>query len=145
MILLGMLCSATAFPLTSHIADVQHHPDHRLRMYRAIGEWIESNTEIDASIGALEVGIIGYYSGRKMIDFAGLIQPSIAEQLAPTTSYQDAASWAIKTYRPDYLILPTAWAGEFSDGAELAACHNIKRFFGDPYGYRGDLIVYHCD
>jgi len=39
--------------------------------------WSESakdNTPPDALVGALEIGAIGYYSDRPIVDFAGLIQ-----------------------------------------------------------------------
>ena len=47
----------------------------RLKIYSALGKWLDANLPPEASVGALEVGIIGYYSHRSMVDFAGLIQP----------------------------------------------------------------------
>lgn len=58
----------------------------RLRIYRAVGEWFRNTTPPDASIAMLEVGIIGYYSDRYIIDFAGLIQPETAAHFSPATS-----------------------------------------------------------
>jgi hypothetical protein len=79
--------------------------DSRQQIYRNMGLWLHNNTPTDASVGALEIGIIGYYAERRMIDFAGLIQPDVAFQLSKTTTYEDSARWAIERFRPDYLIL----------------------------------------
>ena len=72
----------------------------RLELYRAVGDWLKENTPPDARVGTLEVGIIGYYSQRPMVDFAGLIQPEVARQLRQNTTYDDAALWAAQRYRP---------------------------------------------
>lgn len=134
-----------ATPMISHIVNLKQNPDQRLRFYRSIGEWIEDNTKPEASIGVLEVGIIGYYGDRRMIDFSGLIQPSIAEHLTPLTSYEEAALWGIKTFNPDYLIIPPAWATQFSDENGFSNCRSMHQFMGNEYSYGGDLILYQCD
>jgi hypothetical protein len=69
------------------------------------GEWMRDHTPPHASVGTLEVGLIGYYSQRRMIDFAGLIQPQVSNQLTAQTTYEDAALWAVEPYRPGYLVL----------------------------------------
>jgi hypothetical protein len=69
------------------------------------GEWMRDRTPPHASVGTLEVGIIGFYSQRRMIDFAGLIQPQVSNQLTAQTTYEDAALWAVEPYRPGYLVL----------------------------------------
>jgi hypothetical protein len=57
----------------------------------------------------LEVGIIGYYARRPIIGFAGLIQPEVAKQMAPESTYDDTTLWAIENYHPDYLVIPAGW------------------------------------
>jgi hypothetical protein len=51
------------------------------------------------------VGIVGYYAQRPMIDFAGLLQPSVALRFSATATYQESTTWAVQTYRPDYVLL----------------------------------------
>src|SRR5690606_37532000 len=41
--------------------------DPRVSIYRAAGEWLRAATDSTASVGSLEVGIIGYYAQRPMI------------------------------------------------------------------------------
>jgi hypothetical protein len=81
------------------------HPDNRSKLYQAVGNWLNGNTLPGQSVGALEVGIIGYCADRKMVDFAGLIQPRVAAQFDFGKDYEDAAIWAVETYKPDYLVI----------------------------------------
>ena len=79
--------------------------DPKVKIYQVAGEWLQANTPPNAAVGTQEVGIIGYYSQRPMVDFAGLIQPEVAAQLTPNTTYDDAALWAAQHYHPEYLVL----------------------------------------
>ena len=79
--------------------------DERIPVYTQVGEWLRLHTPNNASVGALEVGVIGYFSQRRMIDFAGLIEPDIARQLTRETTYEDAALYAVNRYHPDYIAL----------------------------------------
>ena len=123
---------------------LHNHPDRRVHIYRTVGEWLYENTPPEAVIGTLEVGIIGYYSQRPMIDFAGLIQPTVALQLTQNTTYQDAAIWAIENYRPDYLVLNPLWFPKLMENYVETSCKLVKVFKGGPYGYPGELHIYSC-
>jgi hypothetical protein len=102
----GLLVLALLTPLLVGITSVGWRTDTRLEVYRQVGHWLADHTPLQATVGTLEVGIIGYHAQRTMVGFAGLIQPDVARQLAVSTTYQDSATWAIQTYRPDYVALP---------------------------------------
>jgi hypothetical protein len=70
-----------------------------LEIYAEAGRWLKANTAQHASVGATEVGIIGYHSQRRMIDFAGLIQPDVAEHAARLDNL-----WVLEQYKPDYIV-----------------------------------------
>jgi hypothetical protein len=123
----------------------REQPDTRFLIYRAVGQWLQANVPPRASVGALEVGIIGYYARRPMVDFAGLIQPAVAKQLTPTTTYENAAAWAILHYDPDYLVLNPAWFPTLMQEQVLPACFAQQTFAGEAYGYPGELVIYRCD
>ena len=112
--------------------------------YRSIGEWLNANTPPDARIGMLEVGIIGYYAQRPVIDFAGLIQPDVAAQMNPSTTYQDAALWAMQQYQPEYIALHTNAFPDLEKGYIAQNCLLVKVFPGQPYGYSTDMHIYSC-
>jgi len=120
------------------------HPDTRVAAYIAVGRWLAANTTQTATVGALEVGIIGYYARRPMVDFAGLIQPEVAAQLQAATTYEDAALWAMKRYGPQYLVLIDGAFPRLETGPVAQLCHPVQRFPSDAYGSRTDLTVYAC-
>lgn len=128
-----------------HIQQIKQVPDQRRAIYRAVGEWLSSNTLEHDLVGTLEVGIIGFHSRRPMLDFAGLLQPEIGSRLGPTTSYADSAVWATEKFHPRYLVLqdglyPALLAGYVSQNCEL-----VKQFIGDAYDYPGRLDIFRCE
>jgi DNA-binding LacI/PurR family transcriptional regulator len=40
----------------------------------AVAQWLERNTPPDALIAAHDIGAIGYFTGRPLLDLAGLIR-----------------------------------------------------------------------
>ena len=140
VVLLGFLLFAQG----SDVLSTRLNRDTRYAIYRAVGEWLNTNTLPADSVGALEVGIIGYFAQRPMVDFAGLIQPEIAQQLTTQTDFEDAAVWAVNNYRPDYLALHKGLFTELEGGYVKQNCVQVKKFPGNEYGYGYDLVVYHC-
>lgn len=123
---------------------VSRQVDNRYAIYKASGEWLRENTNLDDKVGSLEVGIIGYYSERKMIDFAGLIQPKVAERLDPDSTYEDAAIWAIETYRPDYIVLQEGLFSDLEQNYASKFCVPLKKFTGEQYQYPWNVDIYDC-
>ena len=62
-----------------------------------IGKWIEANTPESAIIAAWDVGVVAYYSHRRIIDVAGLMDPEILK-------YEDRIEY-IKEKGADYLVI----------------------------------------
>jgi hypothetical protein len=78
--------------------------------YQNIGEWINTNTAPNATIAAVEIGTIGWYSDRYIIDILGLTNPYNADFIAQ----KDVYSWLTK-YSPDYIVVhDPLWALENS-------------------------------
>jgi hypothetical protein len=118
--------------------------DSRFMIYRAIGNWLNANSLPNTSIGTLEVGIIGYYAKRPIIDFAGLIQPEIASKLGYQTTYADAANYAVERFQPDYLVLREGAFPDLEEGYAAQRCQLVQRFQGIDYHYVHNLVVYSC-
>jgi arabinofuranosyltransferase len=68
--------------------------------YRKIGLWLKDNTPPDAKIAAVEIGHIGWYSKRYIIDILGLVNPINAELIGK----RKFADWLLY-YDPDYIFL----------------------------------------
>ena len=115
-------------------------PDVRMSVYRQAGEWLQANTPPEASVGTLEVGLLGYISQRRMVDFAGLLQPETAAQLSVQGSYDRTAQWAVQRYQPEVLVLQEGLFGELESWLRSTNCAVVKRF---P-GLKWELIVYTC-
>jgi hypothetical protein len=128
----------------SNLLQLRRHSDPRVPVYRTIGQWIDANAAPDATVGALEVGIIGYYARRPMVDFAGLIQPEVAGRLTSGRTYEDAALWAVDRYRPDYLVLHDESFPQLEQGYAAQTCRIVQRFPRQPEGYSVDLTIFAC-
>ncbi|MAT42509.1 MAG: hypothetical protein CL609_09225 [Anaerolineaceae bacterium] len=117
--------------------------DKRVSIYKEIGIWLNQYTDETDTIGLLEVGIIGYYADRTMIDFAGLIKPEVAKSMQANTTYQDTAKWAVEKYHPNYLVLHEGFISQ-----DLLTnhfnCLSVKQFEGDLYNY-STMIIYKCN
>jgi hypothetical protein len=122
----------------------RQQPDNRFSIYQAVGHWLKANTLPGQSVGALEVGIIGYYADRRMIDFAGLIQPPVAAQLTTGKDYEEAALWAVETYQPDYLVLQKGLFSRLEADYVIKNCQLIQEFPGSSYGYPANLHIFNC-
>lgn len=127
-----------------YLEQVRTAPDGRYVVYREIGEWLQAYTDPEDKVGALEVGILGYYSGRHMIDFAGLIQPEVAIQLSQQDGYENAALWAIKNYQPEYLVLRDGVFLVVEETHVKDHCRLAKRFPGEQFGNNLDFSIYAC-
>jgi hypothetical protein len=75
-------------------------PEAKAGPYREVGLWLREHTPAGATVGVTEVGIMGYYAGRPMVDFLGILEPDVAAALA-----RDDLYWALPRYQPDYLAL----------------------------------------
>ncbi len=117
--------------------------DNRLGLYRASGEWLRANTPPNSSIGTLEVGIIGFYAQRRVIDFAGLLQPDVTQQIRRESTYDDLALYAWNTYSPDYLAILDGMFGGIRETARFkAACVEVARI-KDP-AHPATLVIHRC-
>jgi len=130
------------FPQARDLWRLAHRPDPRAQIYRDVGLWLAENTPPKSSVGTLEVGIIGYYARRRMVDFAGLIQPDVALQMRYETTYEDTALWAVRQYHPDFLVLNPTWFPRLMAQWVNPFCEPLQRFTRPEYP--GELVVYRC-
>jgi hypothetical protein len=81
-----------ALPRTSRLND-------NVQLYIETGRWLAERTPPRSRVGYYEIGYIGFYGHRPMIDALGLIDPSIA----PAVRVHDFAR-AFRVARPDYIL-----------------------------------------
>jgi hypothetical protein len=80
----------------------------KLHEYRQVGRWLAANSEEDALVASIEIGVVGYYSQRAILDTMGLISPAMRGHLSGWT---DTLVYAVTNYWPDYAVVVrnTAW------------------------------------
>lgn len=85
--------------------------------YQQIGTWLNQNTKPTDSIAMVEIGTVGYYSERPIIDILGLVNPHNAELIGR----RQFDKW-LEYYQPEYLLAhQPLW------GYEVSVRHLVKR------------------
>lgn len=115
-------------------------PEAKVDVYEQAGRWLNKHTPADALVGVTEVGIMGYYSQRPMIDFLGLLEPDVARALERGDLY-----WALLHYQPDYLALTAVsplYAYNLRADPWFQAVYTPMRTFDDPRFWGSPLTIY---
>jgi arabinofuranosyltransferase len=71
--------------------------------YTRVGHWLRANTPADAVIAASDVGAVGYYSQRWILDMLGLVDPHIARTRGELHAKRDPEY--VLARQPDFVIL----------------------------------------
>lgn len=71
--------------------------------YEELGVWFKENTDPEASIAISDVGAVGYFSERHILDMFGLIDPHIA-RLRGRMHYKADPRYVLSR-APDYIVL----------------------------------------
>lgn len=77
----------------------QSWPYRGARTYYAIGNWLNKNTSEDVTVAVMEVGYIGYFAQRRMIDKMGLLHKNAIKHLNEKQLdwwYQEKPEWIVK-------------------------------------------------
>jgi len=115
-------------------------PEAKVGVYEQAGLWLRGHTPVNASVGVTEVGVMGYYAERPMIDFLGLLEPGVAKAVSRGDLY-----WALLRYQPDYLaltaILPL-YAYDLRADPWFQAAYAPVQTFDDPRFWGSPLTVY---
>lgn len=71
----------------------------------AIGYWLEENTTSESLIAAHDIGAIGYFAERPILDLAGLISPEVI----PLLTDREALLDYVLDSETDYLVTAPGW------------------------------------
>jgi arabinofuranosyltransferase len=130
-ILLGLWIAGNQLSATMRELTMERSP----HIYRSIGTWLRTNTPPDAQIAAVEVGALGYYSKRYIIDIIGLVSPKNAGYLAR----RDMRGW-LTSYSPDYILIHNpAWPQEIG-AKELR--HRRKLVVVESFRFEGFRLLH---
>ncbi len=115
-------------------------PETKVDLYQQVGRWLRDHTPADAVVGVTEVGVIGYYAERSMVDFLGLLEPEVASAVARGDLY-----WALLRYQPDYLALTAIsplYAYDLRADPWFQAAYTPVQAFEDPRFWGSPMTVY---
>ena len=73
---------------------------YRYHHYDEVADWLAANTAPGATVAAAEVGVLGWRSGRPVVDHLGLLDPRAVAEL----DAGDLSSW-LERRRPDYWVV----------------------------------------
>ncbi len=126
-LVLCVLCAFTYFQYTTtrgFVNSKYHSP------YKTIGQWIEKNTSKESKVASVEVGALGWYAKRYIIDILGLTSPLNAHFLAQ----KKLRKWT-EHYDPDYMVIhEPLWPQEMAANMYLKrGARKITR--GIPEGF----------
>jgi hypothetical protein len=84
-----------------HLANLKQstRPGAMIVLYEDVGRWLRDHTQQNASVGYYEIGFVGYYSDRRIVDSLGLIDPAVPPHVA-----QRDFAWAFRQHRPTYIL-----------------------------------------
>ena len=104
--------------------------EDRYTGYPDAGKWIDQHTPPNAHVAAVEIGILGWYSNRYIVDVIGLVTPKNAVHVA----HRDLISWLAED-RPDYIVAhQPCWSWEKA----VAESPDYERL---PLTFRGDVVI----
>lgn len=91
-------------------------------------KWISQNLEPDSLIAAHDIGALGYFSNRKILDLAGLITPDVI----PFIRDEKKLSLYLELNNVDYLMTFPGWYPELIQNKELIyrSSGKFSKFFG---------------
>jgi hypothetical protein len=99
------LCGFTAW---GHRAAWRQYGDHIKRiadLQVALGEWAAQHLPPDASIASREVGALGYFSGKRMIDLGGTTSPKGMTYLRRSGAFDSNLLAFMQEVQPSHLVI----------------------------------------
>ncbi len=100
--------------------------------------WLRKNTDADTIIAAHDIGAIGYFTQRPLVDLAGLITP----QVIPFMRDEVALLTFAKNQKADYLVTFPGWYPEIS--ASLFQVYSTNSSWAIEAGY-DNMSVYQLE
>jgi hypothetical protein len=92
-----LVCLAQLWPSRSALgAD----PNPRYVAYRECAEQLAQMVRPDQTVAMVEIGILSYFSGRRILDLVGLVHPEIGPHLA-----EGDVSWPVRERKPQFVLL----------------------------------------
>jgi len=73
-------------------------------MLVGMGKWLDSNSPADALVATPDIGAVGWYSHRRVLDLGGLVSPEINRMRKEIDVERIVEEGLYLEFRPDYLV-----------------------------------------
>jgi hypothetical protein len=93
--------------------------DNINQMHVEMGRWLAANTPPQAVIATHDIGAIGYFSNRKVLDTAGLITPQVLAFLQPGVAADAGVLAFLQQTRPEFLVILPNWYPALASKAQF--------------------------
>ena len=121
-VVLILILLRAVYPATQAI--VAQNPDWKAQVYPEVGRWIAENTNASANLATIDIGHLGYWSDRHIVDIVGLAQPDVAPHIA-----EGDFGYAIRHYQPDLVLIGYSWLPEVQTSAWFQTIYTPRYAF----------------
>lgn len=128
------LLAWVTLPMTTEM--VHDHPDWKAQAYPPTARWIAAHTSPAATLATIDIGHVGYWSNRRIIDIVGLAQPDVSPHIA-----QGDFGYAIRHYQPDLILLGYLWLDDIKQADWFESAYVARRMFTPP-GIDQPLVLF---
>jgi hypothetical protein len=90
--------------------------------------WIKGNTANDTLVAAHDIGALGYFSDREIVDLAGLVSPEVI----PYIRDQEKLTDYLLQVKPDYLVTFPSWYPDITE--ELEIVYSTESEYAPSFG-----------
>lgn len=104
MVYVAMVLVFFLLGLTAYLNDVAFINGEMVQ----VAHWLNDNTPEDAIIAAHDIGAIGYFTERQLVDMAGLITPD----LVPFLAHEPSLFAYLRNFGAQYLVTAPGWPYE---------------------------------
>ena len=98
--------------------------------HMSVVDWIKDNTQPDSIIATQDIGVLGYFSERRLIDLAGLTEP----EMVPIMHQPDEMGKYILEKGGDYVVVFPSYYSELIEDQKLELVFVSNRFNYDELG-----------
>jgi len=98
-------------------------------------KWVNAHLPADALVAAHDIGALGYFDGRELVDLAGLVSPDVI----PFIRDEEKLAAYLNQQGVDYLIVFPLWYATLSEGLPLV--YNTSGLFANTLGGE-NMVIY---
>ncbi|MFP6641671.1 MAG: hypothetical protein VCC04_15610 [Myxococcota bacterium] len=131
-----VVVSSSLLAGAASVRDFDTQPPRR-KLYTELGTWLHDHTRSENSVAYFEIGYLGWFSQRSIVDPVGLVTAGGLEHIR-----RGQLHWIFDLHAPDYFIHNSRQGMKslLSSPAFRSRYRMIERF--DAEGYPGELTVF---